>query len=183
MPRTDRTRLAAGASLAIALLLAACAGAPPSNQETGATFIVVRHAEKADASRDPDLGPAGQARAQALAGLLDGEPLLAVYATEFRRTTQTVKPSADAHHLALTAYPAAVPASEFAQQLRAAHPRGRVLVAGHSNTVPAIVAALCGCDTAPMREDEFDRLSTVRINANGRASLSVLRYGAASEPE
>ena len=49
-------------------LLAGCASTPTPDTAV-ATFVVVRHAEKVDASRDPDLAPAGHARAVALAGL------------------------------------------------------------------------------------------------------------------
>ena len=68
----------------------------------------------------------------------------------------------------------------FADQLRATHPRGSVLIAGHSDTVPGIVAALCACDVAPMPDHEYDRLSIVHINAAGHPRLDVQRYGAAS---
>ena len=164
--------------LASLLLLSACA-TPPRAPE-GTTFIVVRHAEKVDASRDPDLSPAGHARANALAASLDGSNLVAIYATEFKRTGQTVAPTAAAHALPVTAYPSAQPAAEFALALKAAHTRGVVLIAGHSNTVPGIVAALCNCETAPMADHEYDRLSRIHVDANGRARLDITRYGAAS---
>ena len=160
-------------------LLAACAGIPRTHADA-ATYIIVRHAEKVDASRDPDLSAAGRARAQALAERLDGRDLAAIYATEFKRTAQTVAPSALARGLAVASYPAAQPAADFAASLRAAHPRGSVLVAGHSNTVPAIVAALCACEVAPMPDHEYDRFSIIRVDADGRARLDVERYGAAS---
>lgn len=144
------------------------------------TFVVVRHAEKVDASRDPDLSSAGHARAQALAERLDGRGLVAIYATEFKRTGQTVAPTAAAHALPVTAYPSAQPAAAFAAALKAAHPRGVVLIAGHSNTVPGIVAALCKCETAPMADQEYDRLSSIHVDADGRARLDSARYGAAS---
>jgi hypothetical protein len=57
-----------------------------------------------------------------------------------------------------------------------------VLVVGHSNTVPDLVAALCACTTAPMDETEYDRVSIVRFAADGRASLDVQRYGAIPLP-
>ena len=160
-------------------LLAACAGIPRTHADA-ATYIIVRHAEKVDASRDPDLSAAGRARAQALAERLDGRDLAAIYATEFKRTSQTVAPSAQARDLAVASYLAAQPAGEFVARLRAAHPRGTVLVAGHSNTVPAIVAALCACEVAPMPDHEYDRFSIIRVDADGRARLDVERYGAAS---
>lgn len=162
-------------------LLAACAGAPrPGADTTTATFIVVRHAEKADNSRDPDLSANGHARAQALAERLAGRDLGAVYATEFKRTSQTVAPSAQARDLAITPYQATQSASAFTAGLRARHPRGNVLIAGHSNTVPDIVAALCACAVAPMPDHEYDRLSIVRIDADGHARLDTERYGATS---
>lgn len=160
-------------------LLAACATMPRPDAAV-ASFVIVRHAEKVDASRDPDLSPAGHARATALAERLDGRGLVAIYATEFKRTGQTVAPAAAAHALPVTAYASAQPAAEFAAALKAQHPRGVVLVAGHSNTVPDIVAALCACTVPPMADTEYDRLSVVEVDADGRARLRTTRYGAAS---
>ncbi|TWT20725.1 histidine phosphatase family protein [Luteimonas wenzhouensis] len=163
--------------LALSALLAACAGMPATpGDATGATYIVVRHAEKEDApGPDPALSSEGQARAERLARRLAGEPLVAVYATGYRRTRDTVAPAARRHGLAPRTYdPHQTPAA-FAAALRAAHPAGTVLVAGHSNTVPAIVAALCACETGAMDESEFDRLSIVRIDRDGRPTLSVTR--------
>lgn len=169
------------ASLAALLAIAGCGLSRGARSDTASTtFIVVRHAEKVDASRDPDLSPAGHARAQALAEWLDGRGLVAIYATEFKRTGQTVAPTAAAHALPVTAYLAARPAAEFAAALKAAHPRGVVLIAGHSNTVPGIVAALCNCQTAAMADHEYDRLSSIHVDASGRARLDSTRYGAAS---
>ena len=163
-----------------AALPAGCATHPDAAAPVVATVIVVRHAEKVDASRDPDLSAAGRTRAQALAARLDGVPLAAVYATEFRRTGQTVAPTADARRLTITPYGAGQPASATAARLRADHPRGTVLVAGHSNTVPDLVAALCACAVAPMADTEYDRFSVVTFDTRGRARLDVQRYGAPS---
>ena len=91
------------ASIALALALAGCAATTPRTADTAAvTFIVVRHAEKVDASRDPDLSPAGHARAQALAASLGERELAAAYATEFKRTSQTLAPRVEARDLAIT---------------------------------------------------------------------------------
>src|SRR5437773_8048647 len=61
------------------------------------TVIVVRHAEKniEPANPDPDLSPAGQARAQELARMFGDAGVNAIYATQFKRTQQTVKPLGD----------------------------------------------------------------------------------------
>src|SRR5690606_8049857 len=86
--------------LTFACLLGACAGTAPRADAVGVTFVVVRHAEKTGgAERDPELSPAGLARARDLARQLEREPLVAVYATGYRRTQQTVAPSAAAFGL------------------------------------------------------------------------------------
>lgn len=163
-----------------ALLVASiggCANAPVAGTDDSATFIIVRHAEKADdGSKDPPLSATGQARADALATWLRDAPLKAAYATLYRRTQATATPAARAHSLAVTTYDTRMPATEFASQLRRDHHAGTVLVVGHSNTVADIAAALCGCTVASTRDDQFDRRLTVRIDAEGHASLQEDRY-------
>lgn len=171
------------ALLLLATLVAACGTMRARHDAAAAplTFVVVRHAEKAtDDPQDPALSAAGRARADALAERLRDAPLVAAYATEFRRTQQTVQPAATAHGVPVDAYYARGPADEVAAQWKQAHRGGTVLVAGHSNTVPDLVAALCGCAAAPMDDSEYDRLSIVRIGADGAATLDVQRYGAPS---
>lgn len=163
------------AVLLLPCLLMACATsaapAPPSR------YVLVRHAEKAaQPAADPGLEPRGVARATALARRLAGQPLVAVYATQFRRTRDTAAPSARAAGVAITAYDAAVAPADFAAALRRQHASGTVLVVGHSNTVPGIVEALCGCATAPLREDQYDQFYTVTFDADGTARLQVERY-------
>ncbi|MGH8032271.1 MAG: histidine phosphatase family protein [Luteimonas sp.] len=144
---------------------------------SGPTFVVVRHAEKsADDPRDPTLSAAGTARAEALATRLGDRDVVAVYATGFRRTQNTARPTALHHGLTVTTYDAARPVAAFAQQLRDNHRSGAVLVVGHSNTVPGIVGALCGCSIAAIDEASFDRLYEVHFDAGGTASLREDRY-------
>lgn len=159
------------------LALSACANTAPRSDDA-LRFIVVRHAEKTDdGSRDPTLNPKGQARAQALREALANEPLRAAYATDFQRTRQTAQPTAQAHQVETMTYDAKQPAAEFATQLRQRHANGAVLVVGHSNTVPDIVAALCGCKAPPLDETEYDRLSIVEIDAGKPPRLIQRRYG------
>src|SRR5512138_1440345 len=102
--------------LLAAFALAACTTLTPPPVAT--TFVVVRHGEKAsDTDRDPDLSAAGLERAQALARHLDGAGLVAVYTSDYRRTRQTVAPSARAHALDAVAYDAGLPAEALASRL------------------------------------------------------------------
>jgi broad specificity phosphatase PhoE len=162
-------------ALLMAAVLGACVSSP--SLPVAATFVLVRHAEKVDdGSKDPPLSATGEARAQALVTTLGGAPLRAIYATAYRRTQATATPTARAHSLSVTTYEAKIDAADFATQLRRDHGDGTVLVVGHSNTVPAIAAALCRCTVAPMGDDEFDRRITVDFDARGHAVLREDRY-------
>ncbi len=163
-------------SLALCLGLAACAATAP-REEAAAVFVVVRHAEKvADGSKDPPLTDAGRQRAASLAAALREVPLVAAYATPFRRTRETAQPAADAHGLQLLDYDAGTSAPELAATLRRAHPSGTVLVVGHSNTVPEIVSALCGCAVAPIDESRYGDLFEIRSGRDGRPQLRHARF-------
>lgn len=148
----------------------------------GLVVVVVRHAEKAsNTARDPDLSAVGRARGEALAERLRGLPLAAAYATPFKRTQQTAAPTARAQGIELVVreFSSRDPDTD-AQALREAllrdHRGEAVLVVGHSNTVPAIVEALSGVEVEAMPETEYDRISLVRMAADGSAELSVERY-------
>jgi broad specificity phosphatase PhoE len=173
--------LGAPIHLLACLLLSALAGcgSAPATKDGAATlaFVVVRHAEKStDDVRDPSLSETGKARAQALARLLADTPLAAAYASGYRRTQQTAQPTADAHGIAVTVYDAQLPATTLAAQLRAAHARGTVLIVGHSNTVPDIVAALSGQPVEAMSDDQYDLIYRVGTGSDGKSTLTRDRY-------
>src|SRR5690606_4551980 len=139
--------------------------------------VVVRHAEKVDdGSRDPSLTDAGNARADALARMLRSRDVVAVYATDFRRTRNTAQPTAAIHDLSIISYDAQAPAEAVATRQRRAHASGTVLVVGHSNTVPGIVSALCGCEVAPIDESEYGNLFEVRIRDGAAPAMTHRRY-------
>src|ERR1700726_58877 len=79
-------------------LVASIAAAQP-------TIFIVRHAEKADATKDPDLSEAGRHRAEYLAKMLKDANISAIYATEFKRTQQTAAPLAKALSLSVMTLP------------------------------------------------------------------------------
>jgi phosphohistidine phosphatase SixA len=139
------------------------------------TVLVVRHAEKADATRDPELSPAGLARAAALAATLRDVPIAAVYHTEFRRTAATVAPLCAALGL-VPQQLAAAAGPELAARLRRQHLGQTVLVCGHSNTVPQLLTALGVAAPPALAETDYDRLLVVVRNADG-VQLVPLRYG------
>lgn len=160
-------------ALSAACLLASCASAQRAFAAPDAvSFVVVRHAEKAGGHEDPELTVEGRARAERLARSLAAQPLVAVYATDYRRTRQTATPAAARHGLDVTGYDAKTPATTVADRLLARHRSGTVLVVGHSNTAPDIAAALCRCAVEPMPESEYGRRMVVTVRG-GVATLDV----------
>jgi 2,3-bisphosphoglycerate-dependent phosphoglycerate mutase len=126
------------------------------------TVYLVRHAEKqpsqpgAKPDKDPPLSEAGLRRAQALVPVLANVELAAVFATQFKRTQQTVEPVAKARGLTVEVVDARdTPA--LAARIRALSGKA-VLVSGHSNTVPEVAAALGASDPFAIEDDEFGDL-------------------------
>lgn len=142
-------------------------------------IYVVRHAEKAADDpdpRDPGLSALGLARREALGRTLADVPLRAVYATEYRRTRETVQPLAEGRGLAVTVAPAR-DAAGLAKTILESHRGETVLVAGHSNTVPAILRALGAAEAPDLAESDYDDLFIATVSSEGSASLVRLHYG------
>jgi 2,3-bisphosphoglycerate-dependent phosphoglycerate mutase len=144
------------------------------------TIIVVRHAEKELGSiNDPPLSAAGEERAALLARMF-GEPrgagrIDAIYATEMRRAQATALPLAAQLRLAIVAS-ADAPAQLAARVLRE-HRGARVLIVGHSNTVPDIVKSLAGTkNIEPIGEEDYGTMYIISVPRIGRPNLLRLRY-------
>ena len=119
------------------------------------TIFVVRHAEKADPTKDPDLSEAGRVRAEALAKALRDANITAIYATEFKRTQQTAAPLAKALGITVTVLPAQDSAALIAK-LRALN--GNALVVGHGDTIPNLIKALGVSEPINIAENDYDNL-------------------------
>ena len=147
------------------------------------TIMLVRHAEKniEPNNQDPDLSPEGFERAQEIARVFGEAGINAIYATQYKRTQQTVKPLSDR-----TGVPVKLLQSnqtdELVNQLQTTNRGQTVFIAGHNNTVPAIVSALSGETFPVIPESEFDNLYIVTIYRFGKAKVVKLKYGKASTP-
>jgi broad specificity phosphatase PhoE len=160
--------------LVLALLLPAIVHAQ------SATIVLVRHAEKVDESADPPLSAAGVRRAEALATALSHADVRGVYITQYQRTRATALPLAAAAHLepvVVDAISGNAPAhaERVAARIRADVPGGTVLVVGHSNTVPAIIAALGGPDVGLIGDDDYHDFFVLQLDGTG-ARLIRARY-------
>ncbi len=142
------------------------------------TVILVRHAEKniEPNNPDPDLSPDGQQRAQEIARMFAGAGVNAIYATQFKRTQQTVKPLSDRTGVPLSLLDANQ-TDQIVQRLQTTYRGKIVFIAGHNNTVPAIISALSGETYPVIPESEYDNLYIVTIYRFGKAKVLKLKYG------
>jgi len=147
--------------------------------EPPTTLILVRHAEKLTVppeNKDPDLSLAGQARAQELVRMFSDSGIAAIYATQYKRTQQTVKPLAD--KLALTVNKVdAKETTELVKQIRSRNAGQVIFIAGHNNSVPEIIAAMGGPKLPIIPETEYDNLYILTVYSDGATKLLKLRYG------
>ena len=125
---------------------------------------VMRHLNTPAGEPDPDLLPEGRAAAVALADLMETDAFqgarrpVAIYVSDFKRTRQTAAPTAARLALNLTVYD---PRDTAGLLARVRAEPGPVLVIGHSNTVPDIIAALGGTRPAPLVHEDFGDLWVV----------------------
>ena len=162
------------------------AASPP-----GITVFLVRHAEKGtDDPTDPSLTEGGRERADALARLLSSAGVSHLYSSDYRRTRQTLAPLAAAHELEVGLYDAGKPV-ELVSVLAGLPPGSVAVVAGHSNTTPALFEALGAGKARGLDESRYgssipdaayDRLYVVTLSAGRDGAVKCvdgleLRYG------
>lgn len=145
------------------------------------TVILMRHAEKnlEPNNPDPDLTPAGQQRAQEIARMFKDSNINAIYATQYKRTQQTVQPLHDQTGVPVILLNANQ-SDELVRQIVTDHRGQTVVVAGHNNSVPAIVSTLSGDSYSIIPESEYDNLYVVTIYRFGKAKVLKMKYGAVS---
>jgi Phosphohistidine phosphatase SixA len=145
---------------------------------TQTTILLVRHADR-QGSADA-LSTAGTARAQELAHVMEKSGISAIYTSEAMRTQQTAAPAATLFGIT----PVVVPGSDVAglvSAIRSSNFGQTVLVVGHSNTVPQIIAEFGG-PAVIIDDNEYDNLYVLTLCRCRWKSLRLtnLQYGAAS---
>ena len=143
------------------------------------TVILVRHAEKKlePDNPDPDLTPEGVERAQQIARVFADAGVNAIYATQYKRTQQTVKPLADRIGVPVTLLDSKQ-TDELANRIHTTHRGQTIFIAGHSNSVPTIVSVLSNEKFPEIPDSQYDNLFIVTIYRFGKAKVTKLKYGA-----
>lgn len=139
------------AALALLLPVLSCSPSPVSTVDAAQAeassaepvrVYLLRHAEKQkDGTDDPGLTELGVRRSEKLASLLQRQEVSHLFCTRWRRTRDTLSPLVEARGLEPVVVEAG-DSAELASQLRALEPGAVAVVAGHSNTIPAVVAEL-----------------------------------------
>ncbi|MFK8053730.1 MAG: histidine phosphatase family protein [Woeseiaceae bacterium] len=151
------------------------------------TLIFVRHAEKQSEPADnPGLTVAGTQRAltlqRAVADIDVVAAVDAVYASPYRRTIDTARPTARAAGLEIQPYDVNSLESEI-NAIVERHKGEIVLIVGHSNTIAPMIAELGGSKKLPpIGEMEYDNLYVVTIPWFGKVKTLRFHYGATSTP-
>jgi broad specificity phosphatase PhoE len=160
----------------VLFLLPANVDADAARCQRATTMIVVRHADRQ--GTDDALTAAGVQRAHDLARALAKSQVGAVYHSDTERTRLTAQPLA----AQLGVEPVVLPARDVeglvAHVLRN-HCGETVLVVGHSNTVPLIIAAAGGAEIADLADNEFDDLFVLSIGSDA-TTVTRMEYGAPS---
>lgn len=121
------------------------------------TIYVSRHMRKGEGD-DPSLSAAGAEEAVRLAELLKERGIAAIFVTPTKRSRETAQPLAAVTGAPIQTYD---PRDNAGLATRAAAIPGSILLVGHSNTVPAIIAAVGGTPPGPMTEEDFGRIFAV----------------------
>ncbi len=162
-------------SVVLLLALLSLAVAPLHGQENKpVTIILLRHAEKDTAKKDPPLTEKGRQRAERLKATLAAWKPDLLYSTATTRTMQTITPLGRFYGKQIQTYSAAEQ-STFAQALK--QQTGKtIVVVGHSNTIPQLVNLLTGKDTyTDLPDNEFGRIFIVTVT-NENTSVVVKQY-------
>ena len=167
-----------GLSVAVcaALILVASLGGPLLRVATAQEAVyLVRHAERVDDAKDSLLSAEGRARAAHLAEMLRDAGITHIFVSEYQRTAETAAPLAA--RLGIT--PQVVPADDrdaLLVKVRAAGPRARILIAGHSDTVPVLLKALGCTQQVTIAKAEYNNLFIVVPGDKAGPVLLRLRY-------
>lgn len=159
------------AGTALAQEAAVGGGSSPSGLRS-ASVLFVRHTEKESTPDDPGLTDVGRQRARGLAAFCRALPVSHLFATELRRTQETLAPLAEQTGLPVVEYGARHPGA-LVRQLEVLDGGQCIVVAGHSNTLPKLVEllggpSLTGLDTwGFVPEVEYDRVILQALMATG----------------
>ncbi len=146
------------------------------NQESASDvtqIYIIRHTEKTDdTAENPDISTAGIERAKYWKKVLQHIEFDQVFTTEFKRNIQTANLIIDDRPIKPKIYyPMSFDVLRFINLIKGQ----KVLIVGHSNTIPDMVNRLIDeSKYPPMSHKNYNIMYVVNINKNGDTSSSML---------
>lgn len=143
-------------------------------QEKTTTIYLIRHAEKADGSDDPELSEAGKERTKKWGAYFEKKNITLYYTSLYKRSKLTatftaayfsqIPPPGTSKEMRFIAYD---PANFSLKQAAQDNEGQNIVVVGHSNTIPAQINALLGKNIYPdIKEDEYGNLYIIKITGD-----------------
>lgn len=145
-------------------------------QDRSVTILLVRHAEKADAtSADPELSAEGKQRAARLVKKIGKFRPGAFYSTNYKRTRDTLAPLAAKRKKEVQIYDARKPQDLVDQILKGK--TKRFVISGHSNTIPGLANLIAKKEIFKNLDDsEYSVIWLVRMKDGKVTKLELLDY-------
>lgn len=147
-------------------------------KESDKIYYLVRHAEKDTVPVDnPKLTEKGLARANYLANMMKGTRVDAVYSTLYTRTLFTVDTLASRKGLKILPYKPS-DLKQLYEAISQDSTQSAVIIAGHSNTTPALANVILGRQEFPKGFDEsdYDNILIVLDRKDEENIVYKLRY-------
>jgi 2,3-bisphosphoglycerate-dependent phosphoglycerate mutase len=140
------------------------------------TIILVRHAEKVDAtSQDPELSAEGKQRAERLVKVAGKYKPGGFYSTNFKRTRDTLSPLAAKRKKTVETYDPRNPNALVDLIMKSKYKRH--IVAGHSNSVPGLANLIAKKDVFKnLDESEYGVIWVIRIKDGKVRKTEVIPY-------
>ena len=139
-------------SIMLGLLFALASCATTSALPPQPSIYVMRHLHTPKGATDPDLTAEGLRYAAAVSEWFRRDPPNVIYVSSTRRAQQTAAPLAQRLSITPKIYDPRDTPGLIAAVIKEP---GSVLIVGHSNTVPDIVAALGGARPGPLVHEDF----------------------------
>ncbi|RZK80489.1 MAG: histidine phosphatase family protein [Pedobacter sp.] len=143
-------------------------------QQKVVTVILLRHAEKMDDGKDPELSNKGNQFAAMLAKLFADQKVDAVYTTAYKRTSATVKPLADENSITAINYDPAK-STDLVQAIEKSNNK-TVVVVGHSNTINLVHNALIkDKKMQALGDDEYRKVFIIHYDKDNPANSTSMK--------
>jgi 2,3-bisphosphoglycerate-dependent phosphoglycerate mutase len=139
------------------------------------TILLVRHAEKADDSQDPELSPQGKERAQRLVKTIGKYKPGGFYSTDFKRTRDTLAPLAAKREKKIEIYDPRKP-QELIEAIMKSKTK-RFVISGHSNTIPGLANLIAKKEVFKnLNDSEYSVIWLVRLKDGKVTRLELIDY-------